>query len=105
MANHDWQMDICPECGEETATNKVRPFIFATYCPHCQWSSVDDPLAGLTKKEELLMTNEKEQAEETIGCEHEFIQVRNLLASDPPQPLSEPFCVKCGLAKPEATEV
>lgn len=49
MANHDWQTDICPECGEETNTNRVLPFRLAvTHCTHCLWTADDDPLAGLT---------------------------------------------------------
>lgn len=39
----------CPECGEETVTNKVRPYVVSTHCPHCLWSDQDDPLGGLTE--------------------------------------------------------
>ena len=52
---HPWQKDLCPECGEETNTEKKKlPYgsvgVLMTYCSHCLWSERDDPLAGLTER-------------------------------------------------------
>jgi len=49
--NHDWQIDMCPECGEETYTGRgsARSLGTITVCRHCLWSNVDNKLANLTK--------------------------------------------------------